>query len=326
MQYATKRLIDSVWTMGYEIQDNMVVIHSYDRKNPIGYDQEGGLPQFDFIENDDRAVVGVVINNNYMPYRMDHSKGGTEYVVANPKYIFSYDLDTPPEITVKPNDPTESNLYLDKVKFTGVTTSSKPSRTTLAAIEGNMRTALFDAVYTSLKQKNIMDADQLTELAREAVNSLQLKIRTGDVKEISKGVEAHLQSITIEITQDAKAARPVLTADVLEATNDFSADFPREWQSFDAVDMKPPAPKLEGVRNAQNVSKELTAKLDPKYTVDVSEQPYDAFLVEIKNEHGLVERLPSYQPNFEERYARMLDNLAPKPSVENDQESPSFKR
>lgn len=329
MQYATKRLIDSVWTMGYEIQDNMVVIHSYDRENPVGYKQERELPQVSLIENDARLVTSVFINDKNDPFRLDHSKGGEEYTVANPKHVFSYNLDTPPEITVKPVDPTESTLYLNKVKVAGVSTSSTPYKTSVDNIEGNMRSALFDAIYTSLKQKNIMDADQLTNFARKAVESLELKIRSSEVKETAKGVEAHLQRITVEITQNPKSETPVLTEDVLDATNEFKANHPKPWQSFEALDAKPPAPNsvIEEVRSAQSVQKELTAKLDPKYTVDVSEQPYEAFLVEIKSEYGLVERLPSYQPNFEDLYARMLVDLAPpKPSVENEREAPRFSR
>lgn len=334
MQYATQRLIDSVWTVGYEIKDDMVVIHSYDRDNPIGYEKERELPQALLMEDDDRTVTSIFINEEYDHFRMDHSKGGKEYVVANPKHVFSYNVNTPPEITVKPAeptviDPTESQLYLDKVKVTGVSISSTAYKATIASIKGNMQSSLFDAVYNSLKQKNIMTPDELTDLARKTVESVDLKVNSSEVKESKQDADAYLQRITVEISQSKNVKTPMLTEDVLEATNDFQSNHPKPWVSFDAVDMKPAAPKNDApeVRTPDSVREELTAKLDPKYTVSVTDQQHDAFLVEIHNEHNLVECLPSYQPNFEERYAIMLNVMAPpKPMLENEDNSPSFKR
>tara|TARA_R110001583_G_scaffold52147_6_gene162186 strand:+ start:650 stop:1456 length:807 start_codon:yes stop_codon:yes gene_type:complete len=258
MKYATKRLIDSVWTMGYEIKDDMAVIHSYDRENPIGYEQEKSLPQVSVKESAGRIVTSVVINENYDPFRMDHSKGGKEYVVANPKFVFSYDLDTPPEITVMPPEPTESAIYLSKVKVEGVSTSSTPYTAAVDDIKNGMRSALFDAIYASLKQKNILDAEQLTDLTLKAVKSVKLDVLSSEDKEVANGNDAYLQKIVIEVTQEPNAEHPVLTEDVLEATNSFSADHPKPWKSFSAVDARPAPPSndIDEVENVQSVSME----------------------------------------------------------------------
>ena len=87
--YATKRLIDSVWTLGFIKKGIDVEIVSYDRNNKLGYDNEKDLPQFEFIEGDDRIVTDVLIAEKYEPFRRDMFDA-TRHKVVNPKYIFSY--------------------------------------------------------------------------------------------------------------------------------------------------------------------------------------------------------------------------------------------
>lgn len=77
---ATKRVIDSVWTIQYRVHgEKQVEILSFDRNDDDGYLNEKNLPKGDLIESDDgrRTVVGAII-------------AGIEYSVVNPKYVFSY--------------------------------------------------------------------------------------------------------------------------------------------------------------------------------------------------------------------------------------------
>lgn len=78
MKYAVKRLIDSVWTLGYEeVDEYNVRVFSYDRDNPVGYEKEKELPKLVNIENDERVLEAVEID-------------GKRYAVVNPCFIFSY--------------------------------------------------------------------------------------------------------------------------------------------------------------------------------------------------------------------------------------------
>lgn len=89
MLYATNRLIDSVWTVGYTMQeDGRVFIHSYDRDNPIGYEQEGKLPQALLDESAGRIVTGIQLR----PYKsFDRNFKDVPVIeVANPQHVFSY--------------------------------------------------------------------------------------------------------------------------------------------------------------------------------------------------------------------------------------------
>ncbi|WGH49531.1 hypothetical protein [Alishewanella phage vB_AspM_Slicko01] len=77
VKFATKRLLESVWTLGYKIVNDRVEIISYNRENDYGYENESVLPKMQIIENDMRIAVGVTID-------------GTDYVVSNPQHVFSY--------------------------------------------------------------------------------------------------------------------------------------------------------------------------------------------------------------------------------------------
>lgn len=92
MQYAVRRLINSVWTVGFTLNgDGTVTIHSFDRKNPIGYEQERTLPKARLIEDSDRTVIGMkladeVTNSLKSIDELPHR----EFIVSNPQHVFSY--------------------------------------------------------------------------------------------------------------------------------------------------------------------------------------------------------------------------------------------
>ena len=89
LQFATSRKIDSVWTLGFEIVEGEAVVHSFDRNNQIGYEQEKELPQVRIIEDDKRVIKSIKL----APYKPHTGQDFTEsdsYNVANPKHVFSY--------------------------------------------------------------------------------------------------------------------------------------------------------------------------------------------------------------------------------------------
>ncbi len=89
---ATKRLIDSVWTLEYErIGDTKARIIRYSREDPEGYDKEKELPQCTLVEGENRIVTHVLLREKYEPYEWVN-KGNCDFVleVVNPLYIFSY--------------------------------------------------------------------------------------------------------------------------------------------------------------------------------------------------------------------------------------------
>ena len=89
-QYATERLIDSVWTIEYKVlNDNEVEILSYNRENPIGYEQERTLNRGGLVETKDRLVTHLIIEP-YEPFKSWVNGNGKKYTVVNSKYIFSY--------------------------------------------------------------------------------------------------------------------------------------------------------------------------------------------------------------------------------------------
>lgn len=75
---ATKRLLDSVWTIVYTItDDNKAVLHRYTRDERLGYKLEKECPEGYLEEDSDRNVMGLVIDD-------------VTYPVINSKYVFSY--------------------------------------------------------------------------------------------------------------------------------------------------------------------------------------------------------------------------------------------
>jgi hypothetical protein len=92
IHYATQRLIDSVWTVSYRIVDEAkseIEILSYDRDNPIGYEQEKTLNRGGLVESEGRIVTELIIEP-YEPFKSWINGSGTKYTVINPKHIFDY--------------------------------------------------------------------------------------------------------------------------------------------------------------------------------------------------------------------------------------------
>ncbi len=81
---ATHRLIDSVWTVQFTLNDNgTATIHSYNRQDPEGYERERQLPKGWLKEDDDRTVTALVLKES-------GDAEGVEYPVTNPKHVFDY--------------------------------------------------------------------------------------------------------------------------------------------------------------------------------------------------------------------------------------------
>ncbi|WP_396146039.1 hypothetical protein [Flavobacterium sp.] len=89
---ATKRLIDSVWTLEYEIvNENCIKILHYDNQDAEGYQKEKQLPRCELEETKDRTVTVVWIKP-YVPfeYTMVKDHNARKYEVINPQFVFSY--------------------------------------------------------------------------------------------------------------------------------------------------------------------------------------------------------------------------------------------
>jgi hypothetical protein len=89
---ATTRLIDSVWTLEYQLLANgKLKIIRHCRNIKEGYDNERSLPQFALVEDDHRYIVGIMIRNEYQPFSwVNRDNCDAVYMVSNPKYIFGY--------------------------------------------------------------------------------------------------------------------------------------------------------------------------------------------------------------------------------------------
>ena len=85
-KFATKRLLDSVWTLEYEQVQGGIKIISYSRDNNYGYDHENELERCRPVEDKNRTVTDVQFAEydpfNFEPERIEK--------VVNPKYIFDY--------------------------------------------------------------------------------------------------------------------------------------------------------------------------------------------------------------------------------------------
>ena len=89
---ATKRLIDSVWTVEYNVIDNdFVEIISYSREDKEGYEKENILPQCSVIEDDKRNFIGLMVKDvpTFLGW-VNLQNGDHDYAVVNPKHVFSY--------------------------------------------------------------------------------------------------------------------------------------------------------------------------------------------------------------------------------------------
>ena len=90
---ATERMINSVWTVEYEIvSEGKVRILAYNRDDKEGYEREKELPRCKIIEDRVRNVVGLRISPvqpfSYMSIEKDVD---SEYFdVVNVQHVFSY--------------------------------------------------------------------------------------------------------------------------------------------------------------------------------------------------------------------------------------------
>ena len=77
---AVNRIIDSVWTIEYELvpeNPNAIKLLRYSRNDPEGYEREHELPKGRLVESPHRLVVAAEI-------------GGLGYDVENKKHVFDY--------------------------------------------------------------------------------------------------------------------------------------------------------------------------------------------------------------------------------------------
>ena len=85
---ATKRLIDSVWTLEYVINDNnTITIVRHDRDDEEGILREKELPRFKIIEGEGRKALKVIIQDYKSPFchLANDSEPHNSYDVANIK-------------------------------------------------------------------------------------------------------------------------------------------------------------------------------------------------------------------------------------------------
>ena len=75
---ASHRLLDSVWTVTFrKVSDFSVEVFAYKRDDQDGYDYEALIPTLEPIENENRFLTHIVVNDE-------------TFVVENQKYIFNY--------------------------------------------------------------------------------------------------------------------------------------------------------------------------------------------------------------------------------------------
>lgn len=90
IQFATQRLIDSVWTLAYKWRDGKIEIVAYDREEAVGYKYEHDLPQCRLVEQDDRTVTHVKLRKHRSFDYGWHEDAGETFEVINPSHVFSY--------------------------------------------------------------------------------------------------------------------------------------------------------------------------------------------------------------------------------------------
>lgn len=90
VEFATKRLINAVWTVAFERVEGGVKILAYDRSIELGYEQERELPRMDFIEGDGRTVTHLVLAPFEEHFYVARGETAKTYAVVNPKNVFEY--------------------------------------------------------------------------------------------------------------------------------------------------------------------------------------------------------------------------------------------
>jgi hypothetical protein len=89
---ATKRLIDSVWTVTYKLLENgKVEILGYNREDREGYEKEGILPMCDILEEPKGRIAKELLLKPYESFTRCNLETCTErYEIENQDNIFSY--------------------------------------------------------------------------------------------------------------------------------------------------------------------------------------------------------------------------------------------
>ncbi len=97
LQYATKRLIDSVWTVAYTVDNGVATIRGYGRHCNHGYANERRLDRCTLVEDDGRTVKQLVVqpHQSFRYGARPSDDNATTYDVANPGHVFGYG--DPPE-------------------------------------------------------------------------------------------------------------------------------------------------------------------------------------------------------------------------------------
>jgi hypothetical protein len=315
MQYAVNRLIDSVWTLEFDIVDDKIQIHSHNRENPVGYELEHELPNFLLHEDDSnnqRTVVGVDLFNVPHKYFIGIDTDSIlEYPVANPGNIFSYKT---PELT----DETTPLLKRGKDELTKLEAVVPIEGTGLdinVALE-DLRTSLAGNMYSNMKDMGLMKTPRTMSYVANQM-----------AKVIKLDAKRHFDKLTITLEQDAASPFTIRTATAKDAVEEllngthFKLGKDVQYSGAELENDKP-------VRTMEGVKEELANVVDNKYDVQVTQQSHGAFLIEVRGEHGLTQRLPSYQPSFETEYAKLKRrHAAPvNDTPENSASSPRMKR
>lgn len=89
---ATHRLIDSVWTVEYNVvSPTEVEIVNFSRDDEEGYNKEKELPQCSVVEGERRTFVGLLVRDNFDSFKGVNRMNCTHtYKVVNPKHVFEY--------------------------------------------------------------------------------------------------------------------------------------------------------------------------------------------------------------------------------------------
>ena len=89
---ATKRLLDSVWTVEFkEVSPTEVEIVRYSRDDQEGYDRERKLPQGVLVETENRTVTHLLIREEFDSHNwVNETNADRKLLVVNPKHIFDY--------------------------------------------------------------------------------------------------------------------------------------------------------------------------------------------------------------------------------------------
>ena len=87
VEFATNRIIDSVWTIAYKENRNYgATLLAYSRKMDMGYQFEDMLPAARLVELADRTVVGIDFID------LPSGKVLRSLEVTNPKHVFDYQV------------------------------------------------------------------------------------------------------------------------------------------------------------------------------------------------------------------------------------------